>query len=89
MRARLLQLLVVVKEQSVCTWSLPLRRRRNPARWAMTELTGIARGNVIGVFALGDDAVMATETGADYRRVINSGWTPATGVMTVLTGRGG
>jgi len=41
------------------------------------------------VFALGDGAVMTTETGADDRRVIDACRTPSPGAMTVLTGRGG
>jgi len=55
----------------------------------MTELAGVARRNVSGIFALGDDPVVATETGSDYRRVIDSSRAPAPGVMTVLAGRGG
>jgi hypothetical protein len=55
----------------------------------MTELAGVARRNVSGIFALGDDPVVATETGSDDRCVIDSSRAPAPGVMTVLTGREG
>ena len=41
------------------------------------------------VFAVGHAPVVATETGPDDRRVIDACRTPAPGVMTVLTGRGG
>ena len=40
------------------------------------------------VFALGDDAVMTTETGPDDRRVVNPCRCPVTGAMAVFTGRG-
>ena len=53
----------------------------------MTEFASIARRAVPRVFTLGDNPVVATETGSDDRRVIDSCWTPAPGVMTVLTGR--
>lgn len=55
----------------------------------MTELASVVRRNVSGVFALGDDPVVATKTGTDYRGVINPCWFPASGAMTVLTGGGG
>jgi hypothetical protein len=55
----------------------------------MTELASIARRTVSGVLALGDGAVVTTETGADDRRVIDACRTPAPGAMTVLAGRGG
>ena len=41
------------------------------------------------VFPIGDDTIVAAETGSDDRCVIDSCRYPAPGVVTVLTGRGG
>ena len=40
-----------------------------------------------GVFTLGDGTIVTTETGSNDRRVIDACRYPATGAMTVLTGR--
>jgi len=55
----------------------------------MAELASIARGNVSGIFALGDNAVVATKTGSNYRSVVDVCRFPAPGAMAVLAGRGG
>ncbi len=52
----------------------------------MTEFASVARRNVPGIFAFGDDPVVATKTGSDDRAVINPCWFPAPGAMAVLTG---
>jgi hypothetical protein len=55
----------------------------------MAEFASVTRWNMTGIFALGDNAIVTTETGTDYRSVVDACWFPAPGAMTILTGRGG
>ena len=55
----------------------------------MTERTIVAGGNVQRWFAFGYYAVVTTETGPQYRAVIDPGRFPVMGVMAVFTAGGG
>lgn len=48
-----------------------IKVRRQPARGAMTIVTGVAAGDVALVLADGNDAVVARTTAAKYLRVID------------------
>lgn len=66
-----------------------LSESRDPAANAMAERAVVAGSNMCRVFAAGDDAVVATETGAEHRTVIDSCYRgPIGGAMTILTARG-